>query len=224
MVEISARGILAPSEREQILRAAAALCAERGYGELTVEAIVERAGSSSERFGHFFAGLEDCLLAAVNAITAETLAAVSGAYSPDLSEWDSGLAGIRSILELMAAHPDFAYLGYIGSRQMAPKRIFEVYSAACQMLAAMIERLWEYSQLDVQPRAAARAALGGCEALVRAEIVGGRIEQLPRLLPDLVYTATVPFLGQEEAMRLARRGRELLAGSEWGADVDPPRV
>ncbi len=82
----------------------------------------------------------------------------------------------------------------------------------------MIERLWRYSELDVQPRHAASAALGGAEAVVRAEIVAGRGSELPALLPGLVYGATVPFLGQEEAMRLARQGRELLAGSEWAPE------
>jgi hypothetical protein len=52
--------------------------------------------------------------------------------------------------------------------------------------------------------------------VVRRELIAGRPESLPGLLPDFVYAATVPFLGQEEATRLARRGRELLA--EHGAD------
>lgn len=208
-------GLLTPSEREQILRATAELCAERGYAHTTVEDVVERAGSTSAAFHNLFGSVEECTIAALNAITAQVLAEVSASYSADLSEWDSGLLGMKAILELMAAHPSFAYLGYIASRQMSPPQVQEIYTVATQMLTMMIERLWEYSNLEIQPKSAARAALGGCEAVVRREIVAGRCEQLPRVLPDLAFGATVPFLGQEEAQRMARRARELLADSDW---------
>jgi AcrR family transcriptional regulator len=214
-VSTATEGILAPSERERILRAAAELCVVRGFEELSVEEIVERAGSDTETFHNLFESIEDCVAASVNALTAQVLSEVSGSYSADRSEWDSGILGMKAILELMAAHPSFAYLGYIVSRQTSPPRVQEVYRGATQMLRMMIERLWEYSELKRQPRLAAQAALGGCEAVVRREIVAGRTEQLPRLLPELVYGATVPFLGQGEAMRLARRARELLGGTQW---------
>jgi AcrR family transcriptional regulator len=216
-MNIAPKGILAPSERERILRSAAELCAERGFEELTVEAIVARAATSTRTFHKLFSGVEDCVIASVSALTAQVLAEVSGTYLPDRSEWDSGIIGMKAILELMAAHPSFAYLGYVVARQTSPPRIREVYRGATQMLTIMVERLWDYSELEHQPRLAARGALGGCEALVRREVVAGRGEQLPRILPELIYIATVPFLGQEEAMRLSRRGRELLVGSSWEA-------
>jgi AcrR family transcriptional regulator len=207
--------MLAPSERQRLLEAMAELCAERGYGETSVEAIVERAGVKRRRFEKFFDGVEDCVVAADNAIFSQILAEVSGAYSADLPEWDSGMLGIKAILEMMAANPSSAYLGFVGVRQMGPPKVFEVYRSGIQMLTMMVERLWEHSELEVQPRSAARAALGACEAVVRAEIVAGRCHRLPELLPDLLYAATVPFLGQEQALALARRGRELLRGGPW---------
>jgi hypothetical protein len=193
----------------------AELCTERGVDELEVTEITRRARTDTETFYNLFVDLEDCLVASTNAVTAQVLSEVSSSYSADLTEWDSGLLGIKAILELMAAQPSFAYLGYVVSRQTAPPRVQEIYRGAARMLTMMIERLWRYSELEVQPRRAARAALGACEAVVRAEIVAGRAEQLPRLLPDLAYGASVPFLGQEEARRLAKRGRELLSGTEW---------
>jgi AcrR family transcriptional regulator len=214
-VKVAAKGILAPSERERIMRAMAELCAERGFQQTTLRALAERAAVSEQRIARLFGGLDDCMLGAFNATSSQMLVEVLAAYDPDLSEWDSGLLGIKAILEMMAANPDFAYMSYMGARQMGTLAVHDAYKAGAQMLTMMMERLWEYSELDVQPRHAARAALGGCEAVMRREMVAGRGEQLPRVLPDFVYAATVPFLGQEEGLRLARRGRELLAGSEW---------
>jgi AcrR family transcriptional regulator len=207
------------SERERVLRAMAELCAERGYRETTVEALIERAGVGRESFESMFKdGMDECLLAAVNAIMGETVSVVSGAYSADESEWDSAIAGIRAILELMAANPSYASLGYVVGRQEGPPEVKQVYESGVNVLVVMLDRLRDYGEWDAQPPNAARAALGGAEALVRREIVAGRVEQLPRHLPDFVYVATVPFLGQEEALGLARRAREAMAGSAWGYD------
>jgi AcrR family transcriptional regulator len=207
------------SERERVLQAMAELCAERGYRETTVEAVVERAGVTQETFDSMFKdGRDECLLAAVNAIMGETVSVVSGAYSADQSEWDSAIAGIRAILELMAANPSYASLGYIVGRHEGPPEVKQVYESGVNVLVVMLDRLRDYGGWDTQPPSAARAALGGAEALVRREIVAGRVEQLPRHLPAFVYAATVPFLGQDEALRLSRRARKAMAGSAWGYD------
>jgi len=208
--------IFSPSERGQILQAAADLCTEQGYAEVTIEDVIDRSGVSPEKFAQIFGGeVEECMLAAINAIVAEVMSAVAASYSADRSELDSALLGIRALLELMAANPSFAHLAYIVSRQMASPRVHEIYDAGTGLLAAMLDRLREQSVGFEPPAKTSRSGLGGAEAVVRAELMAGRAEQLPRLLPDLAYGATVGFLGQEEALRLATRGRELLRGTPW---------
>ncbi|HEX5712139.1 MAG TPA: helix-turn-helix domain-containing protein [Solirubrobacterales bacterium] len=208
-------GILSPSERERILHAMAELCAQRGYEATTVAAIAERAGVSEATFTELFGDKEGCVASAFDAVLGEVLAVVAAAYSPDQSEWDSATQGIKSILEFMAAHPSFAQLSYIGVRQMGPRSLNTPYDAGVRMLAAMFDRGRDYSPTDNQPASAARAAIGGAEAVVRREIAAGRSENLPALLPQFIYGSTVPFLGQEEAMRLYHRAEELLAGTDW---------
>ena len=205
-----------PSERERLLDAMAELCARQGYVETTVEQVVERAGVPAEAFDELFDGdKEECALAAQNAILSKVVTAVSSTYSPDRSEWDNAIYGIAAILEIMAVNPSFATLGYIVSRQMGPTRVQGIYETGHKLLTAMLARGWEYSDSETQPTMAPVGALGGPEAIIRREAVAGRIDQLPRLLPDFIYAATIPFLGQEEALRLARRGRELLRGTAW---------
>jgi len=203
------------SSREKVMLALTELAAERGYAETTIADIVERSGVGEETFRTLFADKEACAVAAENAILSEVVASVSSSYLADRAELDSALLGVMSILELMARKPSYAFFGYVGARQMSPPSVFSIYETGHKVLVAMLERGWEYAELAVPPRRAALAALGGAEAIVRREVVAGRAERLPRLLPDLVYAATVPFLGQDEALRLADRGRELLRDRPW---------
>jgi AcrR family transcriptional regulator len=219
VVEIEIRAeLFTPSERDRFLDAMVALCAERGLEKLSAAAISERARLPVEAFERQFGseeGVEKCILAAVNAIIGDVLSAVSSSYSADRSEWDSGILGMRAILEYMAANPAVAYFGYITTRTTELPGVREVQESARHVIAAMIDRLRENALDTAPPPRAARAALGAADAVVRREIAAGRAAELPRLLPDLVYGATVAFLGQEEALRLARRGRQLLRGSAW---------
>ena len=54
------------------------------------------------------------------------------------------------------------------------------------------------------PTSAARAALAAAESLIVGQILTGNTARLPELLPDIVYITTLPYLGQEEALRQAR--------------------
>jgi AcrR family transcriptional regulator len=208
--------IAAAPARERLLRAFAELCAERGYEEATIEAICERAEVGAEVFERDFDGsVEHCAIAAEDAVLSELVAAVGRSYSADRSEWDNVIHGVKAILELMAANPSFAYLGYIAARQMTPASVLKSYETGHQMLEAMLERGQTYSRGAIGPAKTALGALGGAEAIVRREVAAGRAAQLPRLLPDFVYSATVPYLGQEDALRLTREARRI-ADSEAG--------
>lgn len=209
------------SDRERLIQALIVVCCERNVDEISAEAVSQRSGvpmrSFTEHFGTGRNGLEACMIAAENDIIREVIAAVAGAYSPDRSEWDSGMAGILAILEYMAANPKTAYFGYITVPIAAPESVRERAEAARLLLSSMLDRLRETtSSHSVAPQRAARAALGGADTLVRREVAAGRAEELPRILPDLVFGATVSFLGQEEALRLARRARQLLETTPWG--------
>lgn len=208
------------SERDRVIHATLELCAEHGYDEITVDQLAERAGVATTTLESLFeGGKEECLIAAENALLADVMTAVSIGYSADRSEWDNVIHGVLAILELMAANPSAAHVGYVVARQMSPSSVQEIYAAGFRMLTVMLERGWAYSQHEAKPPTAAIGSLGGAEALMRQEILRGRADQLPRLLPDFVYSATVPFLGQEEALRLVRQARRVLRGTRWEGEA-----
>jgi len=57
---------------------------------------------------------------------------------------------------------------------------------------------------------AAGAALDGIEMMIRGELVSGKPERLPTLMPGFVFLATLPYVDQDEALALSRRTGELV--------------
>lgn len=183
-------------------------CAEVGYRATSVSGVIERAGIDRERFDSLFIGKEDCALAAFNRFVSETVARVAIEAPGGGTRVDRGGGYVRPIIELAGALPAFAQLACIESRHGGTARMRAAYGSAAGVMALMMERLGRAQEVpDATVRA--RAALGSLEALARREIAGGRTAQMPRLLPDFVYAALVPFVGQREALRqskLAARG------------------
>ena len=209
--------LLMPSERQRLLDAMARVCARHGYANATIEQVAADAGSSPEAFEEHFGSKEACLVEAAETVLADGMGALSGGYSLDATPWESSVQALRAMLELFAARPALAHLAVIGARQMSPPAIRTHYEAGFGVLSAMLGRLRRRDRSGADlPVGASRAAIGGCEALLRREIAAGRAESMPLLLPDLVYMATVSLLGQAEALRLMRRANEVLRGSAWG--------
>lgn len=192
--------VLVVPDRERILQAMADCCAESGYSGTTVGAVLERAGVEPQSFEGHFAGKEDCALAALNKIVSETLARISMATSDTPGTVERRKYEGNAILELMAARPSFARLGFIESRQGGTERMHSAYESGVRVLALMMERLGGAGASAVT----ARAALGGAEAVIRRELAADRAARLPQLLPDFVYAVLVPFVGQGEALRQAK--------------------
>ncbi|HEX3733554.1 MAG TPA: TetR/AcrR family transcriptional regulator [Solirubrobacterales bacterium] len=205
------KDVFAPSERDDILYAMAAICVERGYTETTVTEVAARAGVSPETFARHFNGIEDCGFAAVNLIVAEIGAVTSAAWSSDSAEAESVVLAIKALLELLAARPSFAPLIYVQGRYAMPTSAYAPYRASIEVLASMVDRLRAYApDKDQAPKTAAAGVLGSAGMVMRRAILAGNIERLPELLPDIVYGVLVPFLGQEGALRYTGRARELL--------------
>ena len=207
---MSEGGFLADGERDRIIRATAELSSAVGYGEMTESDIVARARVSQSSFAEHFDSKQAAAQAAIEAILAAVVEIMGRLFSPDRSEVESYLLGISSILELMEEEPPFAYISYIAARQMMTPPLKDRLDSGSNLLAAMLDRLRDQSPQGRQPPLTARAALGGAEAVVRREVAEGRSKTLTRLVPDFIYAATVPFLGQGEALRFARLAKELL--------------
>ena len=118
----------------------------------------------------------------------------------------------RSQIEPRLTRSAFAIFGST-RRKMAPAADCKSEAARFTRERALVRNRAGSRSRKARPAGPPSASLGAAEAVVRREVVAGRAEEFPRLLP---YGATVAFLGQAEALRVSRRERELCGGALGG--------
>ena len=189
------------SQRNRLLYAMAECVAERGYAATTIAQVVDRAGVSSATFYELFHDKEACFLALIREIIARATMIVTEAYGRDRPPLELLRDGLEALLQLLSSEPAWAKVLFLSSRTSTP-RALELYMSGVRALASMLGAgQGALRDARLNPWDVARIILGGCEAIIRREISAGRTEQLPEILPELMYCALVPIAGQEVAVR-----------------------
>ncbi len=210
-----AEPLIAHSQRERILIAMAESCARKGYGATTIADVVEPAGVSRATFYELFKDKEDCFHAAMEVSLADAMGRIVEVYSPD-KPWATMVRdAAAAFLDLLAHRPAFARMALVEAPSSG-ERAFELYASGKRVLQALLDRGREDPvEEEAIPSSAGRAALSAAESLIVGQILAGNTKRLPELLPDIVYITTIPYLGQEEALRQSRQAEKLVrsAGS-----------
>jgi AcrR family transcriptional regulator len=193
---------------ERALRAFAMVVAEEGYVNTKIDAVLKRAQMSATTFYAHFHGKEDAMLAAIDSAGAQMVAAILPAYrrAPD---WPEGVrAGFGALCNFLASRPALAWLVTV-----------EVYAAGPAAMERRVETLAPLEALVAEglkrspgtPRITAEAIAGGIYTLAYRRLRDSGAESLPGLAPLCTYIALSPFIGPEEACRVANgdgRGRK----------------
>jgi AcrR family transcriptional regulator len=191
------------SPPERVLRALAAIVAEKGYPATTVAEIVERASTSQRTFYEHFANKEEAMIAALDSGSAQMLGTTLPAFrrAPD---WQHA---VRSAYEAMFAfgveEPEYSRLGAV-EMYAAGKRALQTRDTIMEGLEALLAPGYELA--PDTPAIAAEAIGGAVYALVYDQVKAHGPETLPELVPMATYMTLAPFLGAEDAYELATEG------------------
>jgi AcrR family transcriptional regulator len=201
------RDVVVQSQRDRIMAAVATAIAEHGYAGTSVPAICERAGVSTATFYELFRNKDDCLEAAAQTLLGEVVTIVTGQYSADKPVPYVIRDAIAAVLTLMAQRPAAAHLIFLDGRT-STQAVKSKYDSGITILVSLLDQVRGDAPAELEsPVIAARAAVGAMELLIRNEILAGRASELSQILPQATYGALVPFLGQEEALKMAEEVR-----------------
>lgn len=191
------RSFIAANQRERITGAVAQAVAESGYVEMSVEAIVARAGVSRRTFYEHFKNKEDAFLAAYDAVVRQQARHIRRAYFEETTVQDRLRAGIRAYMEFTASQPDVARMCIVevlaaGPRAMAKR------NEAMQMFAEIIEdNIHELIPGCRRAELTAEMIVGGLHEVVLSRILANRIDELPGLADDLLATILMLNVGDK---------------------------
>ena len=177
------------------------IVADKGYAATTVTDLTKEAGISRTTFYELFADKEACFLAAYDNAVDALVRRISNAYEAEQRWPDRARAGLKTLLEALAADPAQARLALVDVASAGPaaQRRFR---AAVQRLTPFFDEGRDFAPGGrALPANASRMAAGAVVGLISDELVAGRTDELPSLLSDVLFATLVAYLGPDAAAR-----------------------
>jgi AcrR family transcriptional regulator len=204
------RAFVVENQRARILSAVGDVTSVAGYREMTVEDVIVTAGISRRTFYEHFKNKDEAFLAAFDAVLAQLLSSVRTAYESESDASDRLRAGLAAFLDFFAREPGFARMCIVEALAAGSEAV-KRRNAAMATFARMIDENARALGAPVQPAAlTAETIVGGIYEVIYTRVVRGDIRELPQLLPDLMWSALLPYAGPEAALAEYSRLQEQL--------------
>jgi AcrR family transcriptional regulator len=190
-------------ERARLIKAFSKAAAEHGYRSLTVDHVTRHAGLSRERFEAHFASRELGLIAAQDAFLDRLWSEVTLACAA-AEEWPSGVRlGLGAVLGVLVEASPLARVFMVEATAASIAAAERQYAFLGRFADLLREGRERYPRAASMPEATERILIGGAASIVCECLLVEEPGTLPSLEPELVATLLTPYLGEEEALRVA---------------------
>lgn len=184
--------------RSAVLEAMLVELAEKGYAEASVANVARAGGLSEAEFAAQFGDKDSCMFAAYDKLS-EDLVRTCGSCGGE-GEWPARVrGGLAALLAAIAAEPAKARVAtrvFPAIRPTAYKRYTDLVSS----FVPFVREGRSYSEIGEElPDEVELLAVGAAEALIFTEVDAGRAERLPEMMPEILFSVLVPFIGPDRA-------------------------
>jgi AcrR family transcriptional regulator len=189
------------NQRRRLMDAVASISRESGYAGLRVSGIARRARVSHQTFYEHFADRHEAFLYTYQHDGKQAFTAAAEVYFAYADDWPRAVhAGLAVLLEWLAERPDHAHLGFVAFLETGADA-YGIRHDGLQAFAALLAPGFEQAG-DVPP-IAGEAIPGGVFEIIAEEILRDRTARLPGILPLVTYITLAPFMGPQDAARIA---------------------
>jgi AcrR family transcriptional regulator len=190
------RSIDAAHARARCRTAMLELSGEIGYRSVTVEKVLSHSGVSLRQFEAEFGDLEGCFAAAYEA-EADALCEAMLVAARQGDGWRAGVrAALATLLRFVSERPLVAK-ALVRDVYVVGGRALTKHEEVLTQLSAALER---HTQLPAeQPGETSNFIVGAIEGVVAARLAREQPEDIPALLPELMYLVVVTFEGRGAA-------------------------
>jgi len=190
-----------PSEEEarRLREALLDLCVERGYADLRLEDLLERAGVGEAEFHRRYADLDACFAAVLGQVYGEFFGRAQEAVAGQSGWRDRMRATAYALLRFLRADERVARLAAVevqAAGEGAQRLFLETFDRLVDLID---EGSAEASGPDSPSRATALGVGGVVFARIQEAVAEGELGLGEEEIPDLMYAAVFPYLGAEAA-------------------------
>jgi AcrR family transcriptional regulator len=213
-----ARGRGGPLSREQvreeqrarIMRAAATVVAERGFGGASIALVIAAAGVSRFTFYELFENFEQCFLTVLDAAMRRTSALMAEAFAQNATWQERAVAGLAALLSALDADPPLARVCLVEALAAGPAAL-EYRARELELLKHMVDSAAGPARAGRHSSAlSAEAVVVAVAGVLHRRIVTGEAPPFAELLVPLSGLALEPYL-DERAVTQAQERAERLA-------------
>jgi AcrR family transcriptional regulator len=192
------------SRRDLILAAMIRVVGAKGYKATSVADVIEEAGTSRTTFYKHFEDKHECFLAAYDRLVEQVFGRVVSNCNGEQSWLERMRTGLATIVELFSVDPELA--------RTAVVEVAAAGADARQRHWNAVARFTEYLEAGREladgrelPENISLMSAGAVSGLIFDEVLAGRAERLPAMLPDLLFAMLVPYIGPRAAADEMRR-------------------
>ena len=188
-----------PAEALRLREALLDLCAERGYADLRLEDLLERAGVDRASFHRLYTDLDACFAAVLGEVYGEFFERAQEAVTGQTGWRDRVRATAYALLRFLRADERVARLAAVEAQHAgegAQRLFLETFNRLVDLID---EGSAEASGPDSPSRATALGVGGVLFARVQEAVAEGELALGEEEIPQLMYAAVFPYLGAEAA-------------------------
>lgn len=194
------------STQERLLDAILVELAEKGYEGMAIEDVLLSCNVSGEEFAAEFADKDACMFAAYERLTDRLIEKATENCDPGI-DWPERIRrGLEALLVELAAKPEIARVLMRSFPSIRPDAHTR-YQRFLEAFAPYFKEGRDFSEVSEEmPGEVEMLAVGAAEAIIFEEIEAGRTSRLPSMVPAILFSVLVPFLGPEAASAAMHTG------------------
>lgn len=198
------REVVVDRQRRRLLAGAAQSLAEHGYIAMSVEHIIRQAGISRATYYEHFENKRECVLIAheqaFDRLTVELVGACAGQ-----AEWPAKVAAAMTAAIDFAVHsPEEARLLVLEELAADPILVERALASNDFLVGLLRNGREQCRQAATLPELTERALIGATTSVIGRRLFYDQVDSLPALAPQLIQLMLIPYLGGEEAARIAK--------------------
>ncbi len=192
------------TRRQSILEAMVVVVGRKGYKATSVADVIAEANTSRTTFYKYFDDKHDCFLAAYDMVVDRVVGEVVAKCEAEEDWLDRVRIGLTTVVDMFALDPELARTAIVEVEAAGADARQRHWNAVNRFTEFLEDGRQEAGDREL-PENIALMAAGAVSGLIFDELLTGRAERLPKLLPDLLFALLVPYIGPGAAAEEMRR-------------------